>query len=290
MDKNLRPYLAEMVGTFILVFVSAGAVCMNAVAAVAWQSGQPAGVQGGVIVQPQPGLVGIAVAAGLVYAAILAVTAYYSEGFLNPAVTLMLWVFKRLDGGKTALLIAVQFIGAAAAGGLLRAVFATNDLALSAARLGTPHMNTGAFGGQGPSFLMGIALEAVLSFALTFVIFATVLDPRAPRYLGRAGRWLSPLWIGLALTALVIVGFNYTGASLNPARWFGPAVWQLTISSLVNDRPLGDHVVFWAGPVVGALVAGALYHYLILPAEETRPAATAPHPKAAAPALSRSRK
>src|SRR5262249_45884713 len=79
MDKQLmRAYVAELIGTFALVFVGAGAVLVNAVATEANQ---------------QPGLVGIALAHGLILAVVLSVTLHVSGGFHNPAVTLMLWVF-----------------------------------------------------------------------------------------------------------------------------------------------------------------------------------------------------
>jgi glycerol uptake facilitator-like aquaporin len=86
MDKNLRAYMAELFGTFVVVFVSAGAVCVNQLAAVSWlhpplakqiEVKEPGtiAVEQLVVVQPQPGLAGIALAAGLIYAAALAFTA-----------------------------------------------------------------------------------------------------------------------------------------------------------------------------------------------------------------------
>src|SRR5262249_2206233 len=142
MDKNLRAYMAEMIGTLIVVFVSAGAVCVNQLAAVPWPQGEQPGL---VIVQPQPGLAGIALATGLIYAAALAVTVPLSGGYLNPAVTLMLWVFKRLDGGKTTCLIGAQLLGAVLAGALLRGVLFFREDVLIASFLGTPHLNVEVF-------------------------------------------------------------------------------------------------------------------------------------------------
>src|SRR5437879_4749713 len=101
MNQNMRPYLAELIGTFALVFVGAAAVCGN-------QLGLMTG-------QPQPHLLGIALAQGLVFAAALAAVLPFSDGYLNPAITLILWVYKRLDGGKTIGLIFVQLLGAAVA-------------------------------------------------------------------------------------------------------------------------------------------------------------------------------
>ena len=259
MDKNLRPYMAELLGTFAVVFLSTATVCVE------W-AGHKAG-------QPAPGLLGIALAYGLVYAAGLAATVPISGGFLNPAITLMLWVLKRMDGPKATGLIFVQLLGAAIAGGLIRFVF-PEDVLISAS-LGTPHLNLIAFGQLGASpgavtFLSGIGLELGLTFILGFVIFATMLDPRAPRLLGPWGSRLAGLWTGLALTACTLAGFGLTGAAANPARWFGPMIWEYTIQALkdVQGGPSRDHLVYWIGAFLGALLAGGAYQALILPAEE----------------------
>jgi MIP family channel proteins len=264
MDKNLRPYVAELLGTFAVVFVSAATVC------VAW-AGRKAG-------QPTLGVVGIALAYGLVYAVGLAATVHISGGFLNPAVTLMLWVLKRMDGAKASGLIFVQILGAAMAGGLIR--FAFPEDVLISASLGTPHLNLIAFGQFGVSpgaitFLSGIGLELGLTFVLSFVIFATMLDPRAPQLLGAWGSRLAGLWTGLVLIACTLAGFGLTGAAANPARWFGPMIWEYTIQALkdVQGGPSRDHLVYWIGAFLGALLAGGAYQALILPAEE-EPAVT----------------
>src|SRR5262245_33050813 len=186
-DKNsLRPYLAELVGTFALVFLSAGAVLVNQLAAVSWHQQPGLGVvtvtdetsaaaHPVVIGQPPLGLVGIALTAGCVYAAALAATLPVSGGFLNPAVTLMLWVFKRLDGGRTTWLLLTQVLGAALAGLVLRLVFAGREDVLVAGSLGTPHLNLDAFGAAGTTLgavLKGIGVETGLTFILVFTLFA----------------------------------------------------------------------------------------------------------------------
>jgi MIP family channel proteins len=262
MDKNLRPYVAELLGAFAVVFISTATVCVE------W-AGRKAG-------QPAPGLWGIALAYGLVYAAGLAATVHISGGFLNPAVTLMLWVLKRMDGPKAAGLIFVQLLGAAVAGGLIRFVF-PEDVLISAS-LGTTHLNLIAFGHFGVppgavTFLSGIGMELGLTFILSFVIFATMLDPRAPKLLGGWGHRLAGLWTGLVLMACTLAGFGLTGAAANPARWFGPMIWEYTIQALKDQDPRRDHLVYWIGAFLGALLAGGAYQALVLPAEE-EPAVT----------------
>ncbi len=130
MDKNLRPYLVELLGSFSFVFLSTAAVCGDWAARM---SGQPG-----------PGLIGIALVNGLAYAVALAITLPISGGYLNPAITLMLWVLKRLDGVQTTGLIFVQLLGASVAGGLIRLIF--SEEVLTGARLGAPHLNLEAFG------------------------------------------------------------------------------------------------------------------------------------------------
>jgi glycerol uptake facilitator-like aquaporin len=269
MDKSLRPYLAEMIGTFAVVFASAGAVCVNYIAAIAWQ---PPGPSQYVIVQPQPGLVGIALVCGLIYAIALAATLPFSDGYLNPSVPLMLWVFKKMDTGKAFGLIFVQAVGATAAGGVLRLLFSFRDDVLTAARLGTPHIDLRVFGSLTPGVLVsGIGLELVLTFILTFVILATLIDKGGPRWVGPWGKGWACLWVGLTVTVSTLVGYPLTGASLNPARWFGTVVWETTIPSLQSQRPFQDQVVYWFGPIAGALLAGLVYLMVLAPAEGEQP-------------------
>jgi glycerol uptake facilitator protein len=281
MEKNLRGYLAEMIGSFAVVFLSAGAVCANQLAIVTGNESLA------------PGLLGIAVATGLAYGVALAVTLPFSTGYLNPAITLMFWVFKRLDGAKTAALIFVQMLGAAAAGGLIRLIY--TDEVLTLARMGAPHLNLKGFGlypdlqTTGTSawiLLKGVALEAGLTFILAVVIFGTMYDPRVLRAIGNSGKRLVGLWVGLVLVVLTLAAFPLTGAAANPARWFGTVMWEMTIDSLRGMQPWRDHMVYWFGPIAGALLGGVVYNSLILPQESETPTATSVStgPKAAASA------
>jgi MIP family channel proteins len=240
MDKILRAYLAELAGTFVLVFLCAATACVA-------QMGDG----------PPLGLVGIALAQGCVLAALLSATTLVSEGCLNPAVTLALWVTKRFEGGRTLAMLAVQLIGAVAAGGVVCAVF--KEQVLSHAYAGTPHLR--ALGDLSVGdLLIGVALETAFTFLLTLTIFATIFDPRRPRLGGTVA--------GLALTASVLIGWNLTGAALNPARWLGPALWQRTIPTLEGQPVFADHPVYWMGPVLGALLASIVYAGVISPSEK----------------------
>lgn len=239
MDRVLRGYLAELVGTFFLTFFCGAIVCL-----LHSDSGS----------RPAVGLVGVAVAQGCAVAVLLWATTLVSEGCLNPAVTLMLWVIKKFDSGRTVLLIVVQCLGAVL-GGLLLFVLFDQDV-LRKASAGTPRLI--AFRDiEGRATLgawsAGSAVEACLTFLLCLAIFSSVLDPRRAK-LGLAV-------VGLATTAAVLVGFNLTGAALNPARWLGTAVWQGNVPGIQN--PFDDHVVYWMGPIVGGLMAGVFYTSVI---------------------------
>jgi aquaporin TIP len=267
-DKSLRAYMVELVGTFALVFVSAGAVLVNAL--------------GGL----QPGSVAIALAAGLIYAGALAFTLPVSGGYLNPAVVIVLWVFKRLDGGKTLALIGVQILGAVLAGLAVRFLFTAKEAVLDATRVGTPylHLDAMVINSAGVSLiplLKGIAIELVITFVLVFAVFALFLDPRAPKVVGPWANRLNCLWLGVILAAVTFVAYPITGAAANPARWLGPALAELTVETLNSGfNPFrgdyADHSVYWIGPVAGALIAGWLYTALLLPSEEERAGSSQP--------------
>src|SRR5258708_34532193 len=148
-DKNLRAYFAELIGTFALVFISAGAVWVHRL--------------GGL----EPWSVSSPLAAGLIYAAALAVTLPISSGYLNPAITLLLWVFKHMDGGKAVALIFVQFLGATLAGFALRLLFPLQESAMIASHMWAPHLNLEVFNGMSrATMLKGIVIQCVLTFFL----------------------------------------------------------------------------------------------------------------------------
>jgi glycerol uptake facilitator-like aquaporin len=248
MDFKLRPYLVELLGTFVLVFVGAATLC----ASYRPESGQP-----------RLDLAGVALAEGCALAAALTFTTLDGPGgCLNPAFTLMLWVCKRLDGRRVVAFIAAQLAGAALAGLVVRQSF--GDLILAGARLGTPHLKPFAETGREVPFsgiVAGIGLEAVFTAVVAFAVFATLIDPRRPRQGG--------VGVGIAQAAVVLCGYNQTSGCANPARWFGPAVWQTTVPALRTalPSPFVDHTVYWVGPVIGALLGGVLYSSLVLPPE-----------------------
>src|SRR5262245_36286818 len=105
MDKNMRAYLAELIGTFALVLISAGTVCAYHNAILTAQVEQNPEWHVVFPAPPSPGLLGIALAYGLTLAVVLAITVPYADGYLNPAVALVLWVNNRISVGRASALI-----------------------------------------------------------------------------------------------------------------------------------------------------------------------------------------
>jgi aquaporin Z len=305
MDRSLaRAYVIELLGTFALVFFGAGVVCVNQLTAPPHTAAGAAALH-----SQQPGVVGMALAQGLILAVALAATLHRSGGYLNPAITIMLWVFNRLGTLRAVWLIGAQLLGAVLAGYCLTRAF---DVAvLRDARLGTPHLNLPAYAGGAAdaslrlgwdSVASGTGIELALTFFLVFAIFGTTLGKaRGPAAGSPAGiqerqpRAVEAPWAalmgGLALTAGALVAQPLTGAAANPARWLGTVLWELRVleGPAAGPGPLADMFVYIAGPILGALLAGGVYFHIMVPAElEARPAATPPakaaEPRGAAPA------
>jgi MIP family channel proteins len=215
--NDYKPYLAEFLGTFGLVFIGAGAVLVN-------------GITGGIV-----GLVGIAMAHGLVLMAMIYALANFCGAHFNPAVTIALWAQKRIESMRALQYIFSQLLGASVAGLLLALLF--------------PMATAPQLYGFSPDVPLayGIGLEAILTFFLVSTIFGLAVNPKAP-----AG--LFGLAIGSVLTFDILVGGPFTGAAMNPARAFGPAlasgIW-------------GPQLIYWVGPIAGALVASFIWGYLL---------------------------
>jgi MIP family channel proteins len=212
--------VAEAIGTFLFFFVGAGSVVLTAEAG-------PGG----------PGLVGVALAHGLALAVMVSAFGAISGGHFNPAVTVAVRLAGRIEWSHAAMYVVAQLIGAVGAGFALAWVL-PESLA-DRTSLGTPAL------GAGIGVVEGIAIEAVLTLLLVLVVFGTAVDARAPRLGGMA--------IGLAVAADVLMGGPLTGAAMNPARWFGPAV---------AAGAYEDWYVWWVGPLIGAIVAAVLYRYV----------------------------
>lgn len=216
-----RPALAEFFATMLFVFIGPAAV----VAALSLNDGKLSAA----------GLVGIAAAHGLAIAIGVAATANLSGGHINPAVTIAAFVTGKISPNRAIWYVVAQLVGAVIGSVLLA-------MAIPA---GSPG-NLGAHGlGQGMDVGKGILTEIVLTFTLVAVVFATAMDPRG---LGH----LAPLAIGFAVLVDHLAGVPLTGASMNPARSFGPAL-------LTGMIDITHFFVYWAGPIVGGILAALIY-------------------------------
>ncbi|HEY7479382.1 MAG TPA: aquaporin [Gemmatimonadales bacterium] len=226
MPSLLRRTLAELLGTFALVFIG--------VASVATMSFPNASY----------GILGIALAHGLVMGVMVTALMGISGGHLNPAVTLGILAARRTDVRSAAGYIVAQLLGAVLAAWLIKMVYPPGIL--RSISLGTPAIANSI------QFHQAMMLEAVMAFFLVSAVFGTCVNPAAPRVGG--------FGIGLALMFDVLVGGPLTGAAVNPARAFGPA--------LVSGQWVA-HAVYWVGPIIGGVLAAVLWEYVLLKGEKS---------------------
>ncbi|MGI9096248.1 MAG: MIP/aquaporin family protein [Candidatus Limnocylindrus sp.] len=222
--STVAELVAELLGTFLFFIVGAGAVIVNA-------------ATGGEV-----GLIGVALAHGLALAVLATAFGPISGGQFNPAVTVALWLVGKVRTRAGARIIVAQLAGATAAGFVLKLAFGGfdgGDSAYSIGAGGTPMV------ADGISTATAIGIEAVLTALLAYAVLLTAVDGRAPKMGG--------LFIGLAVAADILVGGPLTGAAMNPARWFGPALAYGDLSAAL---------VYVVGPILGAAVAALSVRYL----------------------------
>jgi MIP family channel proteins len=247
-DRGLAAYIAELVGTFFLVFFITSVVTLYVATGADAQFGSDFAVVG--------------LAQGFLLFALVQIMAGVSGGHFNPAVTVAAAALRRIDP-----LDAVVYILAQLSGGVLGALL-TKALLLDEGRAGN-------YGAATISPLVGdnfdgMILEAIGTFMLVLAVLAVALNPRARKEWG-------PLAIGLTLAFVVMVMGPLTGSAVNPARWFGPA--------LVGNE-FGDVWPYLVGDFLGGLLAAAFFFFVIASgdkvvgalgtAEDVPPKATSP--------------
>jgi aquaporin Z len=214
MESNGKAAVAEFISTFALIFIGAGAV-------IATNLGLD--------------LTGVALAHGLVLAIMVSITAHISGGLVNQAVTIGLWVAGKIASPRAVILTGAQLLGAVAGAFLLK--YLVPKVLFDAGGGGAPALADGFAAGK------GIVLEAVMTFFLMFAVFGTVVDDRGP-FSKTAG-----LTIGLVIAFDIMAFAPYTGAAMNPARWFGPAL---------ATGAWDSWYVWIVGPSAGAISASVL--------------------------------
>jgi aquaporin TIP len=188
MTGHVRALLAEVAGTFMFIFVGAGAILATG---------------GG-------DLVAIALAHGLGLSVAVSAFGGLSGGHFNPAVSFGLAIARKHPWQRVPTYWIAQAVGALIAGFALRYAFEFDPSALSRTHIGTPGL------GGGVTAAAAIVVEAILTILLLWAVFGTAVSPLAPR-IGGFG-------IGLMVAADILGGGAITGAAMNPARWLGTAV------------------------------------------------------------------
>ena len=215
-----KKYLAELVATFGFVFLAAGSVLTNQ------------------FTQGRLGITGIALAHGLALMAMIYAVMSVSGAHINPAVTIAMWVTKKINAKDGISYVIAQLIGSAIAGLFLLWIFPNGKTI----NFGAPALASGV------TLFGGILIEAVFTFFLVLTIYGVAVDKRSPS--GPVG-----LAIGVIVIVALLVAGPLTGAALNPARAFGPAL----VANFWTNQ-----LVYWIGPIIGAIIAGLFYNNLLL--------------------------
>lgn len=212
---NFRAGIAELLGTFMLTFFGCAAACTVGT-----------DVKGGYFMT--------AFTFGLILTAMCYVIGPISGCHVNPAVTLAMFINKKINISDTITYVISQIIGAVVAGGLLSVFF-------------KPDKGLGSNSASGVGIAVALAMEVILTFTFILIIFGATSKKENSN--------ISGIIIGAALTLVHIVGIHFTGTSVNPARSIGPALFATT-------GALTDLWIFIAAPLAGAVLAAFAWKFL----------------------------
>ena len=217
----MKKYYAELIGTFVLTFLGCGAaVSLNCGADTA-------------------SIVGTAIAFGLAVVAMAYTIGGISGCHINPAITLGVYLSGRMNAKDCGLYMLFQVIGAILAAALLYVIVQTD-----------PGLARGTTTGANACASGNIWNGVVVEFALTFIFVLVVLG--ATSKTNGATNNFAGLAIGLALILIHLVGINYTGTSVNPARSIGPALFE-------GGDALAQLPVFIFAPLAGGALAAGIW-------------------------------
>lgn len=222
----MRNTLRPLVAEFIGTFF----LCFPGIAAIVAEAYRPGSVGGAL---------GIAAAHGIGLAIGITTTMGVSGGHLNPAITIGFWSIGRIDAKKAGLYLAAQLLAGIVAALAVKGLYPQMPGIVT--QLGTPRLAADV------TTASGVTLEAVGTFLLAFAVMGSCVDGRAHK-LGGFG-------VGLALFVIILAIGAMTGGAVNPARAFGPAL----ISGSWTAQ-----IVYWIGPIVGAIVAMQVYDRVLI--------------------------
>lgn len=238
-----KKFLAELIGSWMLVFIGAG----SAVVTLLLAQGEKFASKFNIGIGALGGLgdwLGISFAFGIVVTAAIYVFGPISGCHINPAVTIALWVTKRFPANEVIPYIVAQLAGASLGAITLVGV------------LGTRAATVGGLGATAPfpgvADWQALLVEAVGTFILMLTIMGIAVDKRAPQ--GWAG-----LVIGLIVCGVIITVGNISGSAINPGRAFGPYL----IDTLFGGPVLwAKYWIYALGPVIGSVAAAFVYDYV----------------------------
>jgi MIP family channel proteins len=221
-----QAYAAEFIGTFALVFF--GSVSVTIFTAVLGLS------------SPASSLVGIAFTHGMILMAMVYAIGYISGCHINPAITITAVALRKLEVDDGVAYVVAQVVGATLAG-WVHALILPGTGPLTHFGATEPGL------GIGGSKIVAVGVELIITFFLMFSVYAVL-------YTGKVPAGASGVLIGMTLTADILIAGPLTGGAANPARALGPAIAAGAYQSLW---------VYWVGPIIGALLAGFVYQYLL---------------------------
>lgn len=232
-----RKAIAEVLGTLWLVLGG----CGSAVLAAKFLPDETLGI----------GFLGVALAFGLTVVTGAYALGHISGGHFNPAVTLGVFAARRIEPREVVVYIVSQIVGAIIAAAIIVVIANGVDGFSVGPNAGESSLAANGFANHSPGgydWIAALVCEVVMTFFFLLVILG-VTGRGAP-----AG--FAPLAIGLALTLIHLISIPVTNTSVNPARSTGPAVF-------VGGWAIEQLWLFWVAPIVGAVLAGLVHHYVI---------------------------
>ncbi len=226
-DRGLAAYIGELIGTLFLVFVVGVVVTLYVSTSPTAQTGSDFAVVG-------------LVHAFVLFLLVIAI-GQVSGGHFNPAVTTAAWAMRKIDPIDAVVYILAQLSGAVLGALLVKGLLLDEGRASGYGNVEVSPLLGGNFAGG--------VVEALGTFLLVTAVLAVAMNPRARQ------EW-APLAIGTTLGFAVMIFGPLTGGSFNPARWFGPALIDNSIDG-------SDLLVYVLAPVIGAVVAFAVYRFVI---------------------------
>jgi MIP family channel proteins len=226
MKMGRQAYIAEFIGTFALVFF--GSVSVTIFLPILGASSPAASFQG------------IALTHGIILMVMVYAIGYISGCHINPAITITAVALRKLEVDDGIAYVVAQVLGATLAGWAHELILpASGELVDFGATLPGPAI--------GQSSLVAVVVELIITFFLMFSVYAVLYTDKVPA--GASG-----LLIGMTLAADILIAGPLTGGAANPARALGPAIASGHYDTLW---------VYWVGPILGALLAGFVYQYLL---------------------------